>query len=146
MRPAPAEITDQIYRRWWADVFAMLVAMLVDKRRISLDRPTTSWSHDVLAEARISLAPLTAQIAVTAGELSPFPGDPVDRISHRDRGRDRCADPDEGHPDPQPCPRELASRRVVTDASGITEAARGGQGGEGHPPRPPRRPRRRTAR
>jgi PIN domain nuclease of toxin-antitoxin system len=80
MRPAPAEITDQIYRRWWADVFAMLVAMLVDKRRISLDRPTTSWSHDVLAEARISLAPLTAQIAVNAGELRPFPGDPVDRI------------------------------------------------------------------
>jgi PIN domain nuclease of toxin-antitoxin system len=56
------------------------VAMLVDKQRISLDRPTTSWSHDVLAEARISLAPLTAQIAVTAGELNPFPGDPVDRI------------------------------------------------------------------
>jgi len=24
MRPAPAEITDQIYRRWWADVFAKI--------------------------------------------------------------------------------------------------------------------------
>jgi len=38
---------------------------LVDKQRISLDRPTSSWSHDVLPRTAISLAPLTAQIAVT---------------------------------------------------------------------------------
>ena len=56
------------------------IAMLVGKERIALDRPTSSWSHDVLAEARVSLAPLTAEIAVTAGGLRPFPGDPVDRI------------------------------------------------------------------
>jgi PIN domain nuclease of toxin-antitoxin system len=56
------------------------VAMLVEKERIALDRPTTAWSHDVLADGRTSLAPLTPAIAVAAGELSPFPGDPVDRI------------------------------------------------------------------
>lgn len=24
MRPAPVEVTDEIYRRWWADVFALM--------------------------------------------------------------------------------------------------------------------------
>ena len=56
------------------------VTMLVDKQRIALDRPTMSWTHDVLAEARVFLAPATPEIAVAAGELGPFPGDPVDRI------------------------------------------------------------------
>jgi PIN domain nuclease of toxin-antitoxin system len=56
------------------------VAMLVEKQRIALDRPTTAWTNDVLADQRVSLAQVTPEIAVAAAELSPFPGDPVDRI------------------------------------------------------------------
>jgi PIN domain nuclease of toxin-antitoxin system len=56
------------------------VAMLVEKQRVALDRPTSAWSHDVLAEARMSLAPITAEVAVVAAELKQFQGDPVDRI------------------------------------------------------------------
>ncbi|HEV7627192.1 MAG TPA: type II toxin-antitoxin system VapC family toxin, partial [Streptomyces sp.] len=56
------------------------VAMLVSKQRIALDRPTATWTHDVLAEGRVTLAPITAEIAVAAGELGQFPGDPVDRV------------------------------------------------------------------
>jgi PIN domain nuclease of toxin-antitoxin system len=56
------------------------IAMLVEKQRVALDRPTVTWSHDVLADARTALAPITTQIAVAAAELRPFRGDPVDRV------------------------------------------------------------------
>jgi PIN domain nuclease of toxin-antitoxin system len=56
------------------------IAMLVDKQRIALDRPTATWSHDLLAEDRMALAPVSPDIAIAAGELNPFQGDPVDRI------------------------------------------------------------------
>lgn len=56
------------------------VAMLVDKGRVELDRPTSTWAHDVLAQEATNEAPLTAEIAVAAGELAEFHGDPADRI------------------------------------------------------------------
>lgn len=56
------------------------VAMLVEKQRIALDRPTTAWTNDVLTDPRVSLAPVTPEIAVAAAELAEFQGDPVDRI------------------------------------------------------------------
>ena len=56
------------------------VTMLVGKGRIALDRTTRIWTEDVLAQARTSLAPVTTAIAVTAGELDRFQGDPVDRM------------------------------------------------------------------
>lgn len=56
------------------------VAMLVQKGRVSLDRPTLQWSNDLLAEDGIELAPLDEHIAVLAAELEPFHGDPVDRM------------------------------------------------------------------
>ncbi len=54
------------------------VAMLVDKGRARLDRPTAAWVRDLLAD--VDLAELTAGIAVAAAELSDFHGDPADRF------------------------------------------------------------------
>lgn len=56
------------------------VAMLVQKGRVSLDRPTMQWSRDLLAEDGLELAPVDERIAVLAAELAPFHGDPVDRM------------------------------------------------------------------
>ena len=56
------------------------VAMLVTKGRIELDQPTATWANDVLAQEATEEAPLTPAIAVAAGELPEFPGDPVDRV------------------------------------------------------------------
>ena len=56
------------------------VAILVEKGRIELDRPTITWTHDVLAQEATDEAPLTATIAVAAGELTEFHGDPADRL------------------------------------------------------------------
>lgn len=56
------------------------VSMLVGKGRVALDRPTAAWAEDVLALSSVDVAPLTAQIAVLAGELPDFHGDPADRL------------------------------------------------------------------
>jgi PIN domain nuclease of toxin-antitoxin system len=54
--------------------------MLVEKRRISLDRPTNVWVVDFLATGRVDEAELTPSVAIVAGELSGFHGDPADRL------------------------------------------------------------------
>lgn len=56
------------------------VAMLVEKGRIRLDRPTAAWVRDVLAQDRVHAAELTPAIAVAAAELADFQGDPADRL------------------------------------------------------------------
>jgi PIN domain nuclease of toxin-antitoxin system len=58
------------------------VAMLVGKRRISLDRELGTWVRQALALDRVvALAP-SADIAVAAALLDAedFPGDPADRM------------------------------------------------------------------
>ncbi|HMJ03582.1 MAG TPA: type II toxin-antitoxin system VapC family toxin [Conexibacter sp.] len=63
-------------------ISAWEVAMLAKRRRISLDREVGVWVRQALAPARVTAAPLTAEIAVAAGLLDGegFPGDPADRF------------------------------------------------------------------
>lgn len=63
-------------------VSAWEVAMLVQRRRISLDRDTGDWVRQALAPARVTALPPTAEVAVAAGLLdgASFPGDPADRF------------------------------------------------------------------
>jgi PIN domain nuclease of toxin-antitoxin system len=56
------------------------VAMLIEKGRIELDRPTAAWVTDFLSTDRVNVAELTPTIAVAAGELISFHGDPADRM------------------------------------------------------------------
>jgi PIN domain nuclease of toxin-antitoxin system len=56
------------------------VAMLVEKKRMSLGRPTGDWVDKALANDGIKLMPLEPAIAVEAGELAGLHGDPADRI------------------------------------------------------------------
>lgn len=55
-------------------------AILVAKKRIELDRPTSVWVADLLSSPGIEECPLSARIAVRAGELDGFHGDPADRM------------------------------------------------------------------
>ncbi len=58
------------------------VAMLVTRRRISLDRDVSLWVGQALSDPRVeSLAP-SAEVAVAAGllDVRGFPGDPADRL------------------------------------------------------------------
>jgi PIN domain nuclease of toxin-antitoxin system len=56
------------------------LTMLIEKGRISLDRPTNVWVVDFLATERVEVAELMPPVAIGAGELSGFHGDPADRI------------------------------------------------------------------
>lgn len=56
------------------------IAMLVTKGRVALDRPVTAWINDLLATSPADIAELTPTIAVAAGQLEDFHGDPADRI------------------------------------------------------------------
>jgi PIN domain nuclease of toxin-antitoxin system len=56
------------------------LTMLVAKARIGLDRPTAAWVNDFLATDRVGIAELTPAVAVGAGELDGFHGDPADRM------------------------------------------------------------------
>lgn len=55
------------------------VAMLIDKQRVSLDRPTAVWVRDLFT-SNVSPANLTPGVAVAAAELVDFHGDPADRF------------------------------------------------------------------
>jgi PIN domain nuclease of toxin-antitoxin system len=56
------------------------IAMLATKGRIALDRPVSAWINDLLATSSADIADLTPMIAVKAGQLRDFHGDPADRI------------------------------------------------------------------
>ena len=57
------------------------VAMLVSKGRLELDRDTLLWVRQALALPKVTLVPLSPEIAVASTTLGPrFPVDPADRI------------------------------------------------------------------
>lgn len=57
------------------------VAMLVAKGTIGLDRPVSTWVNDLLGESGPAVeAALSPIIAVRAGTIEGFHGDPADRL------------------------------------------------------------------
>jgi PIN domain nuclease of toxin-antitoxin system len=57
------------------------LALLVEKRRLSLDRELLPWMQDALADPRIELLPLTPAVVAAAHQLrGALEGDPGDRI------------------------------------------------------------------
>lgn len=62
-----------------AAISAWEVAMLAVRRRVVLDRPTLEWLQVALTRDRVSLLPITPEIATMAAGL-PIHGDPADRI------------------------------------------------------------------
>jgi len=62
------------------------VAMLVERGRVGLDRPVSAWLNDLLAITVADVAELTPAIAVAAGHLRAFHGDPADRIIYATAG------------------------------------------------------------
>lgn len=57
------------------------VAMLTAKERVALDRPVATWVADLVGSGGpAEVAELTPQVAVTAGLLADFHGDPADRL------------------------------------------------------------------
>lgn len=74
-------------------ISAWEIAMLVDRGRITLDRPPARWVRDAIAaDGRTVAVPLSAAVAVAAGQLGGegLHGDPADRFIYA-TARDRRA-------------------------------------------------------
>ena len=57
------------------------LALLVEKKRLSLGRELLAWMQDAFADPRIDLLPLTPAVVATAHQLrGALDGDPGDRI------------------------------------------------------------------
>jgi PIN domain nuclease of toxin-antitoxin system len=56
------------------------LSMLVGRGRVALDRSTGEWARDFVATDRVEVADLSPAVAVAAGELREFHGDPADRL------------------------------------------------------------------
>jgi PIN domain nuclease of toxin-antitoxin system len=64
-----------------ASVSLWELALLVEKRRLTLDRELLPWMHEALSEPRIELLPLTPAVVAAAHQLrGALAGDPGDRI------------------------------------------------------------------
>ena len=56
------------------------VGMLLDKKRVVLDRPVDDWVAQALCAPRVELVPLTPAIALRAATLGALHGDPADHL------------------------------------------------------------------
>ncbi len=57
------------------------LATLVRLRRIEFDRDVRMWIRQALAIDRVTVTPVSSEIAIDAGSLpAEFPGDPADRV------------------------------------------------------------------
>lgn len=68
------------------------VAMLVKKGRLRVDRDALLWLKQALTRPRVTLVPLSPEIAAASMALQePFHGDPADRIIVATAIESRCA-------------------------------------------------------
>lgn len=56
------------------------IATLQRKGRIGLDRPLDRWAQHLAATERVTIEPITAEIAAAAGSIEALHGDPCDRL------------------------------------------------------------------
>ena len=56
------------------------VAALAERRRISIDAPAFDWLNEVLLLPRVTLLPLTIDVAAAAAKLRDPIRDPADRL------------------------------------------------------------------
>lgn len=55
------------------------IAMLIQKKRLSLSKPVSQWMQDLLQQGLNEIA-VTGGIGIIASELANFHGDPADRM------------------------------------------------------------------
>lgn len=64
-----------------ASVTLMELAQLAASGVIAIPGSPTAWLRELLAESRLAVKPLTAEVAAIAAHLPPnFPADPFDRL------------------------------------------------------------------
>lgn len=65
---------------WVSPITFWEVGMLLERERITLDRPLLQWTNDLIASGEVIDAQMSAGVAALAGTLPGFHGDPADRM------------------------------------------------------------------
>lgn len=83
----PRRLVDQLDalpvgdRPWLADISLWEVAMLVERKRLTFDRPLVEWLEAAAHPRSVRLVPVSAAIASEVADLPPsFHRDPADRL------------------------------------------------------------------
>lgn len=82
-RLSPAVTTalgDAAARRWLSPLSVWEAALLIERKRVEVDRPPDRWLRDALDRAPLIEAPLTHEVALASRRLKTRHRDPVDRF------------------------------------------------------------------
>jgi PIN domain nuclease of toxin-antitoxin system len=79
LTPVVVEALENTDRLAIASITLWEIAMLVEKKRITLERNVLEWLQDAIEDTRAEVLPLTPQIAVAATAFAEL-SDPSDRL------------------------------------------------------------------
>lgn len=67
-------------RRWLSPLSVWEAHLLIERRRLRVDRKPAEWIREALAKAPVEEAPLTVEVALASRALASKPRDPADRF------------------------------------------------------------------
>ena len=67
-------------RRWLSPLSVWEAHLLIERRRVRVDRPPAEWIREALVKAPVEEAPLTVEVALASRALVSKHRDPADRF------------------------------------------------------------------
>lgn len=78
--PVRAALTAGSARRWLSPLSIWEAHLLIERKRLRVDRDASGWIRDALARAPVEEAPLTTDVALASRALRTKHRDPADRF------------------------------------------------------------------
>ena len=66
--------------RWLSPLSVWEALLLIERKRLEIDRPGEAWVREALERAPITEAPITREVAIASRGLKTLHRDPVDRF------------------------------------------------------------------
>ena len=78
--PVAAALADERARRWLSPLSVWEALLLIDRKRLHVERPAEEWVREALAAAPVEEAPVTNEVVFASHALTTRHRDPVDRF------------------------------------------------------------------
>jgi PIN domain nuclease of toxin-antitoxin system len=75
-----AALADPATERWLSPLSIWEALLLIERRRLVVDRPAESWIREALERAPVTEAAVTGEVAIASRRLTTRHRDPVDRF------------------------------------------------------------------
>ena len=75
-----AALTNPAHERWLSPLSIWEALLLIERKRLEVDRPGGAWVREALERAPIVEAPITREVAFASRSLKTRHRDPVDRF------------------------------------------------------------------